>query len=166
MKLTWKELWLVAVLSALLLLCVVVTRASAADNPTVMYVRVNTYLNAREQPTRDSAVATRVHDGDAVNVYEIKDGWARTDLGESASAWICVFYNNHLLLSNFKTDEECPVYKVSAPGRVRVRNSPDGDKVGWVYPNDLVTALCEFDGWVFNGKGWIDKDYLKEGVQQ
>ena len=129
-----------------------------AHAETTMYVTVSpgSVLNARFTPSKGAEIVGRLERGDKLVVTEIKDGWATVILcGDT-------LYCSAKYLSDHPPTDEPTTYTVAANGRVKVRKTPDGEAVGWVYPGDTVQVLGWVDGWARTAQGYISNNYLEE----
>ena len=88
--------------------------------------------------------------GDEVVVYEVSGQWAKVAGGETGYVWCSVAY-----LSSALPDRDPQTYTVRSNGRVRVRDTPDGDLVRWLQDGDAVQVQCWFDGWAYIGDGYV-----------
>ena len=135
------------------------SKALAAADTTVMYVHVRegTMLNGRREPSVDSPIVMRMERGFAVDVLSVKNGWARIIGSESGTCWCSVDY-----LASYHPDGK-PVYgTVVSNGRVRIRQSPDGETVGYVRNGDQVEVRFRIDGWAYIGSGYVMTEFLEK----
>lgn len=148
----------VAILFALPLLSLAMAEEA---QPTQMYVmNVTSWLNGRVEPDKDSGIEARFLLGDTVDVYEVSGQWARVAGGECGYVWCSVDY-----LASAPPDAEPQTYTVRSNGRVRVRETPDGDLVRWLEDGDTVQVQSWFEGWAYIGDGYVDKQYLEEASE-
>ena len=147
-----------ALVSALLFALPLLKLAMAEEaQPTPMYVTgVKSWLNGRTNPDTTSDVEARFQCGDEVAVYEVSGQWAKVAGGESGYVWCSVDY-----LSSAPPESDPLTYTVRSNGRVRVRETPDGDLVRWLEDGETVQVQCWFDGWAYIGDGYIQKKYLE-----
>lgn len=141
----------------LIVVCILLTFMCVANAET-MYVHVGegTFLNGRHDPKIGSAVEMRLHRGDEVTVLSIDGSWAQIEGGEAGTAWCFVEY-----LASYPPDTDAPLYTVVSNGRVRVRQSPDGKTVGYVYDGNRVEVRFVMDGWAYIGNGYVMAEYLR-----
>ena len=143
---TRKTLW---IFSLLLVLAVLPCRAET------YYCTAPSGLNCRWEPNRKARVETILRYGDSVEVLSIDGGWANVWAGDSL--WCCLDY----LSLTPPTDE--PVQGViDADGRVAIRETPDGKRIGWVKPGTEVDILGTLDGWVRIDKGYVAAEYVAQ----
>jgi len=119
--------YLVLLTDSWLILALAWAAEAIADTTMYIHVRDGTYLNGRYDATKDSAIEMRLHRGDAVEVVTLDGRWAEIVGGEAGTCWCCVDY-----LAEYPPDEDAPLYTVVANGRVRVRQSPDGETVRYL----------------------------------
>ena len=153
----------VAALVSALLFALPLFRLAMAEEaqPTAMYVTgVKSWLNGRTNPDTASDVEARFQCGDEVAVYEVSGQWAKVAGGESGYVWCSVDY-----LSSTPPDSNPQTCVVCSNGRVRVRDTPDGEPVRWLEDGDTVQVQCWFDGWAYIGDGYVSKKYLKEASE-
>ena len=136
------------------------THAYAESPPSkTMWVVVgeDSELNMRFKPTRDSSREGSLYHGQAVEVYEIRKGWATINYCGD------ILYCSADYLSSEPPMEPASYYIVSS-GRVRIRTSPNGKLVKWARPNEklTVTGWQEVDDvrWAVTTKGYIMAEYL------
>ncbi len=149
----------VAALVSALLFALPLFHLAMADEAqsTPMYVTgVKSWLNGRAKPDRDSDVEARFTVGTEVDVYEVSGQWAKVAGGETGYVWCSVEY-----LTSNPPDSNPQTYTVRSNGRVRVRETPDGDLVRWLEDDDTVQVQCWFDGWAYIGDGYIQQKYLE-----
>ena len=149
-----------ALVSALLFALPLLKLAMAEEaQPTPMYVTgVKSWLNGRAKPDTDSGVEARFTLGTEVDVYEVSGQWARVAGGETGYVWCSVDY-----LSSSPPDSDPQTYIVSSNGRVRLRETPDGNLVCWLEDGDTVQVQCWFEGWAYIGDGYVEGKYLEAG---
>ncbi|MEA4927549.1 MAG: hypothetical protein VB104_02605 [Candidatus Limiplasma sp.] len=143
----------VAALVSALLFALPLFRLAMAEEaqPTAMYVvGVKSWLNGRAKPERDSDVEARFTIGTEVDVYEVSGQWAKVAGGETGYVWCSVDY-----LSSNPPDSDPQTYAVRSNGRVRVRDTPDGELVRWLEDGDTVQVQTWFDGWAYIGDGYV-----------
>ena len=141
----------------LLLGLALIQDATTAEAGT-MYIHVTSgsYLNGRHAPAKDSAVEMRLYRGDAVDVIGIDGEWVQIEGGEAGTCWCRVDY-----LADYPPGDEAPLYTVLSDGRVRVRQSPDGNTLRYLYDGDLVAVRFAMDGWAYlDDGGYVMTDYL------
>lgn len=97
-----------------------------------------------------SDVEARFQCGDEVIVYEVSSQWAKVAGGETGYVWCSVDY-----LSSNPPDSDPQTYAVHSNGRVRVRETPDGDLVRWLQDGDTVQVQSWFNGWAYIGDGYV-----------
>ena len=149
----------VAVIVTALLFALPLIRAAMAEEaqPAAMYVTgVKSWLNGRAKPDTGSDVEARFTIGTEVDVYEVSGQWAKVAGGETGYVWCSVDY-----LTSVPPDSARQTYTVRANGRVRVRDTPDGDLVRWLADGDTVPVTCWFNGWAYIGDGYIQQKYLE-----
>ena len=142
-----------AIIAAILFALPLMLQPAIAEEaqPTTMYVvNVTSWLNGREEPDKDSSVAARFTVGTDVDVYEVSGNWAKVKGGECGYVWCSVAY-----LSSTPPDAEPQGYTVRSNGRVRVRETPNGDLVRWLEAGDTVQVQSWFDGWAYIGDGYV-----------
>lgn len=143
---------LIACLLMLLLPC-------AAVSETLMcIVPEGQYVNVRKQPSASAATWGILHTGDPIETdpAQIESGFFKTTFKERA-AYVSVRY--------FEIEVDAP-HTVTANGRVRVRNAPAGEAIGFVKPGESVYVHA----WRYasNGSRWgrlssgrfVDAQYL------
>ena len=143
----------VAALVSALLFALPLFRLAMAEEaqPTPMYVTgVKSWLNGRAKPDTDSGVEARFTLGTEVDVYEVSGQWARVAGGETGYVWCSVDY-----LSSTPPDSDPETCVVYSNGRVRVRETPDGNLVCWLEDGDTVQVQCWFEGWAYIGDGYV-----------
>ena len=148
--------YLAFVTAAWLMLALAWAAEATADATMYVHVRDGTYLNGRHDATKDSAIEMRLHRGDAVEVVNLEGGWAEIVGGEAGTCWCCVDY-----LADYPPDQGAPLYAVVTNGRVRVRQSPDGETVRYLQDSDTVEVRFVVDGWAYIGDGYVMTDYLE-----
>ena len=147
-----KHDWIVPLLLFICILLAAFLHDATADT---MYCTVSSgYLNGRLTP--GGVEHTRYFNGDTLEVVEIADGWAKVEGGEAEYVYCAVSY-----LSTMPPGEPIQQFKVTG-GRVRLRETPGGEFVRWIEKGKTVDGVIVFDGWVYTGQGWIDKEYLQE----
>lgn len=117
------------------------------------YCTAKSGLNCRWEPNRKAKVETILAYGDSVEVLAIDDGWANVWAGDSL--WCCLDY-----LSLTPPTDEPQQGVIDADGRVALRETPDGKRVGWLKPGAEVEILGTLDGWVRTAKGYIAAEYV------
>ena len=149
-----KCLLVAAIIVAIIFALPLLSMAVAEDvQPTQMYVvdvAEDSWLNGRTQPDKDSSIEARFLLGTEVDVYEVSGQWARVAGGECGYVWCSVDY-----LSSTPPDAEPQTYTVRSNGRVRVRETPEGDLVRWLEDGDTVQVQSWFDGWAYIGDGYM-----------
>ena len=128
--------------------------ATAAEQPigqaTVSVTRGD--LNGRQSPDVHSAKVAWYQDGETISIYEVSGEWALTDGSEAGTCWVSIHY---------LTTEDAGAYTVTSNGRLRVRNTPDGDTIGWLKPGQTIDVLAIFGGWARTESGWVMAEYLE-----
>lgn len=138
----------------LVLMCCVVASIGASAETMYVDVKAGTHLNGRERPKKGTDILCYFERGDAVNVIDVKNGWAKLDEGgEASNCWVSLDY----LTADLSGRVEMTV---GSNGRVRVRDDPNGKVVGYVNDGDVVSVAVIFEGWARTDKGWISSDYL------
>ena len=99
------------------------------------YCTAKSGLNCRWEPNRKAKVETILAYGD--------------------SLWCCLDY-----LSLTPPTDEPQQGVIDADGRVALRETPDGKRVGWLKPGAEVEILGTLDGWVRTAKGYIAAEYV------
>ena len=117
------------------------------------YCTAKSGLNCRWEPNRKAKVETILAYGDSVDVLAIDGGWANVWAGDSL--WCCLDY-----LSLTQPTDEPQQGVIDADGRVALRETPDGKRVGWLKPGSEVEILGTLDGWVRTAKGYIAAEYV------
>ena len=117
------------------------------------YCTAKSGLNCRWEPNRKAKVETILAYGDSVEVLTIDDGWANVWAGDSL--WCCLDY-----LSLTPPTDEPQQGVIDADGRVALRETPDGKRVGWLKPGAKVDILGTLDGWVRTAKGYVAAEYI------
>jgi hypothetical protein len=132
---------------------------AVAEEGCVMYVHVRegSFLNGRREPNLDSPIMMKMERGFEAHVIGVKNGWAEIEGGEAGTAWCCVDY-----LADYRPGEDAPLYTVVSVGRVRVRQSPDGEAVGYVRDGDTVEVRFVIGGWAYIGSGYVMAEFLEE----
>jgi hypothetical protein len=132
---------------------------AAAEEGCVMYVHVRdgSFLNGRREPNLQSPILMTMERGFEAHVIGVKNGWAEIEGGEAGTAWCCVDY-----LADYRPGEDAPLYTVVSDGRVRVRQSPDGKTVDYVWDGDTVKVRFVIDGWAYIGRGYVMAEFLEE----
>ncbi len=109
-------------------------------------------LNGRQSPDVHSPKVAWFQDGEIISIYEVQGDWALTVGGEYGTCWVCIDY----LMT-----EDAGTYTITANGRVRLRNTPDGDTIGWLKPGQVVEVLSIFGDWARTENGWVMAEYLE-----
>ena len=152
---------ILALVFALVLLGSLLNRAAAEEAPTRMYVTgVKSWLNGRAEPRTDSDVEARFTLGTDVDVYEVSGQWARVAGGESGFVWCSMAY-----LTDSPQTAEPETFTVRSNGRVRVRETPDGDLVRWLEDGDTVQVTSRIDGWAYIGDGYVRESWPGGGLE-
>ena len=141
---------------SLMFLVVILLGVAYAEEGTTMYVCVDedSYLNGREKPDKDSEIICFFYNGDEVNVLEIVGDWAKVDEGgEDLYSYVWIDY-----LTSKMIDDEPRI--VSANGRVRVRDEPNGELVGDIHDGDVVIVEAWRDEWARIANGWVLGEFL------
>lgn len=160
MKRKAKRLYLIFLLTCIIALISPVISASAE----IMYVIVNggSHLNARSVPIKGNIEAKLLR-GWSVEVLSIEDGWAKiTGYGESN---ICYVNSEYLSKEPPPDVEKCePAVHTVTMDKVRLRESPNGRKIRWLYKGNRVsvTGWVTVDNicWARTDTGYIMAKYL------
>lgn len=118
------------------------------------------YVNVRKQASSKAASWGKLHRDDVVEVDSVDKGWIKFE------------YNGHIAYVKSKYFEEVDgaTYVVVSNGRVRLRESPNGNRVGWVNSGEEYTVLS----WSYGsdnklwgklqgtGGGYVSIDYLQK----
>lgn len=153
------ELGICALLIALLLLEAVTAKA----DPEAYYVLCHpaSELNVRLKPSVKGRKIGGYGAGDLVMVDKIRRGWARdADANMRFDAW------DGWMAAAYLVDSPVDVYAegigatVTAKGRVKIRATPGGSRVGWLRDGDAVTVFAVSDVWTVTGKGYVKTDCL------
>ena len=139
---------------------------AAAARGETMWVNVaeGSHLNARSKP-RTGDIEAKLERGWAVEVTEIRDGWATLPgWGECGTCYADARY-----LSREKTGEAAPCKPTRMQlnaDKVRLRECPGGDVVKRLHKGQMVTvtATAEHAGetWAKVDGGWLMMRYLAE----
>ena len=153
-------------IGALLIVIIAMIPCMITANAATAYVVVeeDSYLNARSAPGHGT-VEAHLERGWEVEVVSVDNGWAKIiGVGECYTCYVA---------AEFLSDEPpCdPVACiVTAPGRVRVRESPNGRTAQWLKPGDtvMVNNWLTVDNvrWARINNGYVMAEYLKEDTQQ
>ena len=109
-------------------------------------------LNGRQRPEVHSAIVAWYQNGEDISIYEIDGEWALTAGSEYGTCWVNI---------NYLATEEAGSYTVNANGRLRVRETPGGNTVGWFKPGQTVEVLSIFGTWARTETGWVMSEYLE-----
>jgi len=150
--------WLACLIMVLVVLAAMAVVTLALAERT-MYCTANDYLRCRMKPDTSSEMLYKLYPGDTVVVTEISGSWATLYLyGDECYAHI-----------NFLSDTppcELPERMVVRNGRLYMRSSPGGGKVGWLESGTVVNLRGMIRNWCFveaKGRmGWVDRTYLEE----
>lgn len=140
--------------------CLLSFMSSVANAETkVMYVLVRDELTVRSKASLGSDRIGYLFPGDPVEVTRNYRGWSHLDnLGcEEGSGWVS---SNYLVDSEVTIFEDGLTAVIEANGRVAVRASVDGKRVGWLSPRDevIVYAMCK--DWAVTSEGYIKSEFL------
>ncbi len=143
-----------ALLAAVWLMLVLAWAADATEQPIAQATVTVRHgdLNGRQSPDVHSPKVAWFPDGDVIDIYEIWGEWALTKGGETGTCWVCIDY---------LATEDAGTYTVNSNGRLRIRNTPDGNTVGWLKPGQTVEVLSIFGDWARTENGWVMAEYLK-----
>ena len=75
-----------------------------------------------------------------------------TEGGEYGTCWVHI---------NYLMTEDAGSYTVVANGRLRVRDTPYGDTIGWLKPGQTIEVLAIFGSWARMENGWVMTEYLE-----
>lgn len=148
-------------LIAIIVSAIMTAMTGLAEEPyttTTMYVAIRSdYLSVRFSPSEKATLVGRLYRGDDVKVIDIADGWAHLEWGDPA-------YVKADYLATEKPIEPT-VYRVVANGKVRLRDKPGGEKVGWAYPGNTLTVYgwTEIEGvrWALLNGCYIMAEFLE-----
>ncbi len=116
-------------------------------------------LNIRAKPWVGSEIIGWLYAGDEVDVISDSDGWALVTAPIEAGEG----YVNMDFLSY--APQECGSYVVDAGGRVRVRKTPNGERVRWLEDGDTVNVTRwethKGELWAYVGDGYVLGDCLE-----
>ena len=137
--------------------------AARADEPQTLtcVVSESQYVNVRKQPRSDAGTWGRLHNGDTIEVEGVSGGWIEFSFG-GRTAYVSARY--------FELDES-GWYTVEANGRVRLRDTPNGERVGWLEPGSTVHV----NGWRYGsddalwarcGSQYVAAEYLVQAAQE
>lgn len=139
------------ILSAALLLAPLVTQAETL----MCIVKETQYVNVRKQPRSDAASWGKLHNGDTIEVESVSGGWIQFNFnGHKAYARVDYFEL-----------EGGGEYMIEANGRVRVRSTPNGERVSWANPGETVNVYGWRYGsddklWARCGGWYVAAEYL------
>lgn len=105
----------------------------------------------------DGEVLAHLSLGDELTLLETAQGWAKV-LWAGDQGWVSLDY-----LSQDKPGEAPRPATVAANGRVRLRDNPDGQTVGWLQNGEKVSVYGLLEGWARVEQGWVKKEYLEYG---
>lgn len=142
----------------LTLLCLLLACAGACAKTLTCIVPEGQYVNVRRQPSQTAGTWGVMRTGETIEADpdEIRSGFFKTVFMER-EAYVSVRY--------FEIPENTE-YVVCANGRVRVRQSPGGDSVGFIKPGESVRVRAwryAADGSLWAkcpGPRYISADYL------
>lgn len=97
------------------------------------------YVNVRKQPRSDASSWGKLHNGDTIEPESVTGGWIEFSFS-GKKAYVSV---------KFFEEDGGGLYTVSANGRVRVRNAPNGERVDWAEPGETVSV----EGWRYGTDG-------------
>ena len=127
-----------------------------ADGQTLTcVVSESQYVNVRKNPRSDAATWGRLHNGDTIELEGVSGGWIEFSFGGRKA------YAN----AKYFEITENGLYRINANGRVRVRSAPNGQRVDWADPGEIVSV----EGWRYGeddalwarcGGRYIAADYL------
>ena len=109
-------------------------------------------LNGRQRPDIRSPKVAWYKDGEIISIYEISGEWALTDGSEYGTCWVNI---------NYLTTDNAGTYVVNSNGRLRIRNTPNGDTIGWLKPGQTINVLAIFGGWARTDNGWVMAEFLQ-----
>jgi uncharacterized protein YgiM (DUF1202 family) len=143
---------ILAVMIAITMMCFWYVVANAENDILYVCVDEGSFLNGRSGPSKKADVTMRLYSGDKVEVVDIVDGWVEIIGGESGTSFVDSHYVS-------ETKEPYKMINTSG-GRVRVRDSIDGNAVGYVKAKGVVTIERTILGWGYTGHGWVMLSYF------
>ena len=135
-----------------LFLTIVINNAMAES--TTLIVTVDE-LNGRAEPTTKSSVEMRLYENDEVTFVSYNDGWVEIIGGETGTVFCKAEYLS-------EKDADLGTYKNTSGGRVHVRDSIEGKRIGSIAVNKNVEVSSIILNWGYIGNGWVDLQYFEQ----
>ena len=136
----------------LLFLTIAINNAIAES--TTLVVTVDE-LNGRAEPTTKSSVEMRLYKDDEVTFVSYNDGWVEIIGGETGTVFCKAEYLS-------EKDANLGTYKNTSGGRVHVRDSIGGKRIGSISANKNVEVSSIILNWGYIGNGWVDLQYFEQ----
>lgn len=140
------------IIFVLLFLTIVINNAMAES--TTLVVTVDE-LNGRAEPTTKSNVEMRLYKDDEVTFVSYTDGWVEIIGGETGTVFCKAEYLS-------EKDANLGIYKNISDGRVNVRDSIEGKRIGSIAVNKNVEVSSIILNWGYIGNGWVDLQYFEQ----
>ena len=127
----------------IVLVCMVVFSTLAAGETLTCIVKETQYVNIRSRASDKATMLGKLHNGDTIEPVNVENGFIEF-VWNQKQAFVSVKY--------FEIQLDAPTdYIVTANGRVRLRETPGGDPVGWIQPDTVVTVR----GWRYSADGTL-----------
>ena len=119
-----------------------------------LYVHTNGGdLNGRIKPDKHSPIESKFGNNDKVEAIDIQGNWIKVLGGETGIVWCSAKYLSEV-------SERELYYINTSGGRVFIRNTISGEKIGYVNDNKTICVTNVINNWGYIGNGWIDLSFF------
>ena len=149
---------LVALVGVIVFTVAYVARAAETETRWII-CQPDSFVNVRESPSRKGEKGGYLELGDAVETDGVKKNGYLHVIGitEAGEGWVKAAY-----AVSDKPVRETFQARISAKGRVAVRETPGGKRTRWLHNGMTLTVYAYSEEWAVTHMGFVQMQYLEE----